>query len=194
MGMMQVAKGVAEFFNLSNVSKAFGDLGADSVNRLAMNVDRIQTSKSIIGKAVDAMSEAQQKEWGAIERSITKGVKGTSADVVADKMDDFLSVLTKDEKFMESARKNEAFTKALEEYGKKDKSNALKYFGREAEGNIRVMDKLNGLTSDPQYGGTRIKTGLAAAGGTALAVRYLSGGNLTTNARGEHDIAGIPII
>ena len=51
-----------------------------------------------------------------------------------------------------------------------------------------------GYFGDKQYGGTRIKTALGAGAATAVGVRYLSGGNLTTNAQGERDIAGIPFI
>lgn len=51
-----------------------------------------------------------------------------------------------------------------------------------------------GYFGDKQYGGTRKKTAIGAAAAGAVGVRYLSGGNLTTNAQGEHDIAGIPFI
>lgn len=51
-----------------------------------------------------------------------------------------------------------------------------------------------GYFGDKTYGGTRVKTALGAGAAAAVGVRYLSGGNLTTNAQGEHDIAGLPFI
>lgn len=59
---------------------------------------------------------------------------------------------------------------------------------------IGVMATLDGYFGDAQYGSTRIKAALGAGAAVAVGTRYLSGGNLTTNAQGERDIAGIPFI
>jgi hypothetical protein len=63
--------------------------------------------------------------------------------------------------------------------------------GKDKMGYMRFAQ---GYFGDKTYGGTRIKTTLGAGAAAAVGIRYLSGGNLTTNARGEHDIAGIPFI
>ena len=53
---------------------------------------------------------------------------------------------------------------------------------------------LDGYFNDKTYGATRKKAALGAGAATAIGVRYLSGGNMTTNSMGERDIAGIPFV
>ena len=102
----------------------------------------------------------------------------------------------------------EAELKSIEKYQKliqnyKDFQNSNRTLDNEA---LRAMynrkDKpgigygnlAKGYFGDETYGGKRIGTVLGAGAATAVGVRYLSGGNLTTNAQGERDIAGIPFI
>lgn len=64
-------------------------------------------------------------------------------------------------------------------------------------GSDKALDKakaaISGYFTDPENGKTRIKA-LAGYGAGAIGLRYLSGGDLTHNNKGERDIAGIPFI
>ena len=71
--------------------------------------------------------------------------------------------------------------------------NAEKFLGREGKG-LGIGNTINAFFKDKQYGGMRFKTGLGAYAIGAIGMRYLSGGDLTHNARGERDIAGIPFV
>ena len=67
------------------------------------------------------------------------------------------------------------------------------YIGRKKSG-IGYGNMAKGYFGDETYGKVRTKAAIGAGVATAVGVRYLSGGNLTTNAQGERDIAGIPFI
>ena len=60
--------------------------------------------------------------------------------------------------------------------------------------NLGFINTAVGYFSDPTYGAGRLKAGLGAYAIGAIGMRYLSGGDLTHNARGERDIAGIPFV
>ena len=60
--------------------------------------------------------------------------------------------------------------------------------------NLGFIKTAVGYFSDPTYGAGRLKAGLGAYAIGAIGMRYLSGGDLTHNARGERDIAGIPFV
>lgn len=190
MGFSQAAKGVAEFFNLSNVSKAFSSLGGGAADDLARTVDRTHKAQSLIGKAVDTMDDTNKALWGEIDKNLRKS--GMSSADMMKGMESAVSELESKGAF-KKALDDETFAKALEEFKSKQGKTPLEYFGREAQGNLTVRQKLTGAVLDPEYGKTRLKAAAGGAAATAIGVRYLSGGNLTTNSRGEHDIAGIPI-
>lgn len=84
---------------------------------------------------------------------------------------------------------NKKLTKYIE--AGKTTNAASEYLGKE-KGQIGIWNMATGYFGDIENGGTRIKTAIAAASGTGLATRFLSGGNLTTTASGERDIAGVP--
>lgn len=110
---------------------------------------------------------------------------------------------------------DETFTEAIKQYAEKaddfekvfsmNKKGKLKankdvtasdvnqFLGKEGD-ELGFWTKYSGFVHDEKYGTSRV-VGAAAAmyGGGALTVRHLSGGNLTTNSRGEKDIAGIPL-
>ena len=67
-------------------------------------------------------------------------------------------------------------------------------YNRNDKPGIGYGNLAKGYFGDETYGGKRVGTVLGAGVATAVGVRYLSGGNLTTNAQGERDIAGIPFI
>ncbi len=68
---------------------------------------------------------------------------------------------------------------------------ASAYLGHK-NGKFTAGETFEGFFGDPDVGEIRQQAGLAAYGATALGVRFLSGGDLTHNSRGENDIAGIP--
>lgn len=200
---MGIAKGVADFFNMSNVSKAFSGLGDGAVERLAMNVDKVRRTSAILDDAISILGDANPASREAMQDLIKTNIKGRPAKDLAEE-------LAKDggifgEKGIYTAlegldktgalKKNKAFQESIEAYKKiMAENDALSYFGRKEQGNLKVSTKIGGLLRDPEYGGTRIKTAIGAYAGVAVGTRVLSGGNLTTNSRGEHDIAGIPFI
>ena len=68
-----------------------------------------------------------------------------------------------------------------------------KYIGREKPG-VGYYNMAKGYFGDETYGKIRTKATIGGGAAAAVGVRYLSGGNLTANAQGEKDIAGIPFI
>lgn len=67
------------------------------------------------------------------------------------------------------------------------------YLGRKKSG-VGYFNMAKGYFGDETYGAIRRKTAIGAGAAASVGIRYLSGGNLTTNAQGERDIAGIPFI
>ena len=67
-------------------------------------------------------------------------------------------------------------------------------YNRSDKPGIGYGNLAKGYFGDEVNGGKRIRTVLGAGAATAVGIRYLSGGNLTTNAQGEKDIAGVPFI
>lgn len=65
-----------------------------------------------------------------------------------------------------------------------------KVLGKEKGGGLTAARL--GLFADPELGKTRLGMTAGAYGAGAVGLRVLSGGDLTHNARGESDIAGIP--
>lgn len=67
-------------------------------------------------------------------------------------------------------------------------------YNRGDKAGIGYNNLAKGYFGDETYGGKRIGTVLGAGVAVGVGMRYLSGGNLTKNAQGERDIAGIPFI
>ena len=67
------------------------------------------------------------------------------------------------------------------------------FLGREKPG-LGYSNVVKGYFGDEVYGKARRQTAIVGAAGIGIGGRYLSGGNLTTNAQGERNIAGIPFI
>lgn len=95
----------------------------------------------------------------------------------------------------------EAFKAAMDNYRKYTGPSAAlsgedfqKFIGREGKEGLGVFGTARGYFSDETYGSARLKTTLGAGAAAAVGMRYLSGGNLTTTAQGERNIAGIPFI
>lgn len=71
-----------------------------------------------------------------------------------------------------------------------------RFIGREGKEGLGPIGTVKGYFGDETDGvGTkRIKIAAGAVVGAGVATRYLQGGNLTTTAQGERNIAGIPFI
>lgn len=94
-----------------------------------------------------------------------------------------------------------AFATAIEGFRKHTGPDAVlsgddfqKFIGREGKQGLGAFNTARGYFGDEEYGATRLKTTLGAGAAAAVGMRYLSGGNLTTTAQGERNIAGIPFI
>lgn len=68
------------------------------------------------------------------------------------------------------------------------------FIGREGKEGLGIMGTARGYFGDEKYGVQRVKIAAGAVAGAGVATRYLQGGNLTTTAQGERNIAGIPFI
>lgn len=89
------------------------------------------------------------------------------------------------------------FGSKISMYGKAAQSGDFaQYFGREAGSGIGLKNMAKGYFFDPMdnLGKVRRRTTEAVVGGGLVAGRYTSGGDLTTNSRGERDIVGVPFI
>ena len=70
----------------------------------------------------------------------------------------------------------------------------MKFIGREGKEGLGVVNTANAYFNDSTYGTLRKQAAIGGTAATGVALRYLSGGNLTTKANGERNIAGIPFI
>lgn len=168
MGFQDIAKMISKVgpLDFSGIGKAIS-LNADNVNQVARNV-------------ADNTYVSLANEHKALTKSIKNMAPGSKE--LADATEQ-LTKLNGQMSGMRSVYKTgtiDSVNAAMKEVTGKDK--------------MGYMNFAKGYFGDKQYGGTRIKTALGAGAATAVGVRYLSGGNLTTNAQGEHDIAGIPFI
>lgn len=68
------------------------------------------------------------------------------------------------------------------------------FIGREGKDGLGAFGTAKGYFGDAEFGSQRMKIAAGAVAGTGIAMRYLQGGNLTTTAQGERNIAGIPFI
>ena len=168
MGFQDIAKMISKVgpLDFSGIGKAMS-LNADNVNRVAKNV---------AGNAYASLAN----EHKVLTKSIKNMAPGSKE--LADATEQ-LTKLNSQMSGMRSAYKTgtiDSVNAAMKEVTGKDKMGYINF--------------AKGYFGDKQYGGTRIKTVLGAGAATAVGVRYLSGGNLTTNTQGERDIAGIPFI
>ena len=168
MGFQDIAKMISKVgpLDFSGIGKAMS-LNADNVNRVAKNV---------AGNTYVSLAN----EHKALTKSIKNMAPGSKE--LADATEQ-LTKLNGQMSGMRSAYK----TGTIHSVNAATKEAT----GKDTMGYINFA---KGYFGDKQYGGTRIKTVLGPGAATAVGVRYLSGGNLTTNAQGEKDIAGIPFI
>lgn len=170
MGFKDIAKAISQVgaLDFSGIGKAVS-LNADNMGRVAKNVARNS-------------SEALNTERRALKQMIEQGKFAAGSKELADATEK-LNTLTKQVTGLQGAYRTgtvDSVNAALKDVTGKDKMGYMRF--------------AQGYFGDSKYGGTRIKTALGATAAAAVSTRYLSGGNLTTNAQGERDIAGIPFI
>ena len=132
-----------------------------------------KSGESIYIRNVDELSQLQQQ-----------GFKATRTTTNEDE----LKAVEKYQKLMQNYQDFQNSSRTLD-------NEALRaMYNRNDKPGIGYGNLAKGYFGDETYGGKRVGTVLGAGAATAVGVRYLSGGNLTTNAQGERDIAGIPFI
>ena len=77
--------------------------------------------------------------------------------------------------------------------GQGSESAAATYLGREGKG-LGGFNMTKGYFGDAEHGWQRAKVAAGGTAATAVGMRYLQGGNITTTATGEKNIAGIPFV
>ena len=132
-----------------------------------------KTGESVYIRNADELSQLQQQGF--------KAARTTTDEAELKAIEKYQKLIQNYQNFQNGSHTldNEAL-RAM--YNRKDKSG------------IGYGNLAKGYFGDETYGGKRVGTVLGAGAATAVGVRYLSGGNLTTNAQGERDIAGIPFI
>ena len=168
MGFQDIAKAISKVgaLDFSGIGKAMS-LNTANMNDVAKNVAR-NSSASL------------NAERRALRKSITGMKEGSKELAEATARLDKLNSQVAGLHGAYKAGTVDSVNSALKDVTGKDKMGYMRF--------------AQGYFGDAKHGGTRIKTALGAGAATAVGVRYLSGGNLTTNAQGEHDIAGIPFI
>ena len=166
---LDIAKSISRVgpLDFSGIIKSIS-LDADGANQVAKNVAVNEISK--LNSQYDALGK------------VMEGMDASSAginDLMA-KRTNIQSQITNLQSVVDNSPTIESVNEALQEVTGKDKMGYLRF--------------AKGYFGDEQYGKNR-KIAAAGAGATlAIGGRFLSGGNLTTNAQGERDIVGIPFI
>ena len=133
-----------------------------------------KTGDTVYIRNIDDLSQLQQQGFKASSTAINKEAE--------------LKSIENYQKLMENYQNFQNGSHTLD-------SEALRtMYNRGDKPGIGYGNLAKGYFGDEINGGKRIKTVLGTGTATAVGVRYLSGGNLTTNAQGERDIAGIPFI
>lgn len=215
MGLWQeiknVAKGIAEWgpgqgsgisSRLGLSAGSYADSVSDAVNRtMKSNLDNYTTAamETVKGTAKDLSQDSLNNIEKGIRSVGKRAIEGREVDgKVLGKIlskngvtptDDLLNTIN------DSFDKNEVFDKYAE-YLKSGKTldAAKDFFGIEAGKDFSMWQKAKMMYGDSTYGGARLKATAGAVGGVSVGTRLLSGGSLTTNARGERDIVGVPFI
>ena len=133
-----------------------------------------KSGEAVYIRNVDELSQLQQQGFKASTSAIDKEAE--------------LKAIEKYQKLMQNYQDFQNGSHTLD-------NEALRaMYNRSDKPGIGYGNLAKGYFGDEVNGGKRIRTVLGAGAATAVGIRYLSGGNLTTNAQGERDIAGIPFI
>lgn len=167
----------------ASITRAFSLEAMNDLGNAAMRADFLGLSKDLVNSAVankiitaDDLAKAMKQEGFGFEsfaRDIAQRGAGNNA--------------------------SKAYQETLANFNKKsdlfNNGDAVAYFGRK-NGSIGWGNTAKGYFFDPQdgLGKTRMLTTFGGAAAGAVGMRYLSGGNLTTDAQGQRNIAGIPFV
>lgn len=198
-------------------------LDAANLGRAAVRRSHADAAKSIIDKAIKAdafteftinneriSGEAAKGIAQTIQTAYNKGNLG-DIDIGSQSMDinKAMQTLIDDSITPSSAATKPAMQAAIKKFTSTEAGklgtgtlykgfdegiiSAPEFFGKGAEDGLG-MKALSGFFQDPEFGSVRTKTVLGGGMAGAVGIRYLSGGDISHNARGEKDIAGIPFI
>lgn len=168
MGFQDVAKAISKVgaLDFSGISKAMS-LDASNLNQVARNVAH-NTRAPIVH---------EMKDLSAAMKNMTAGSEELANATAR------MAELQQQSKALRGASRTgtiDSVNATLKDVTGKDKMGYLRF--------------AQGYFGDATYGKTRRNVTLGAYAGVAVGGRLLSGGNFTTNAQGERDIAGIPFI
>lgn len=198
MGIMSRLSGLADIAGFGNLSKAFAE---DTMSAVRMSTNVINNEMANAG--MDLLRRAASHSNDTIE-NIAKNVDLKKNDEIIKFVNENINDLAKIDD-------NEAFQTAIKTYKDNmdilskhnvdltkstgDRMNAAReLLGRKEKPGLGIKGTVEGFYTDAEFGDTRFKATLAGAAGIAVGGRLVSGGSLTTNSRGERDIAGIPFI
>ena len=164
---------------------AFQDIAAQISKTTPFSFDGLSTALKYNADDV-AKSFATQKglKMGKDLREMKKTLKG-----LQEGSDEYIAMAEK----ISSAQDNFNRMASVHKTGTADAVNAA-YKELTGKNKIGVLNTMSGYFGDAKYGKTRIKAAVGAGAAIGVGGRYLSGGNLSTNAQGERDIIGIPFV
>lgn len=209
MGFVNGLINVGETIFGSKFSSAFA---AETMNRARLGQSAVLRShataaKDIINKAIkaDRVGSDFKDVANSISKALNKGDLSGEFDINGQKLgiNNAINSLIWDG--IDTAGADKAFADSISKF-KSEGMGALYHkfntgaisaeeaLGRKVGEGLGVKGTLSGFFGDAEYGSTRLKTTIGAGVAGAIGARYLSGGDLTHNSRGERDIAGIPFI
>lgn len=165
-----VAKSLLRAGGAKEVASALNlqDVGDDAAKAVSDEIARLSKTKTGVGKIYGAAKKiaADPGSFGLDDEAIKS--------------------------FTDMSKKYETFRSATTV---KARDQALgELFGRTGKEGAGLGAVTSGFFGDPELGSARKLIVGGIYGGGALGLRTLSGGDLTHNARGENDIAGIPFV
>lgn len=192
----RVAKAVmkSSFGDNASIAKAFADENMN-FGMSAMNKNMNAQRRSLVDSAI---ANKIVVNYGGKQQALTRAI----FDEAAKDKDFNLSKFITQTKLGSLDSGNASFKQAQTAYIDKLKKyqtaratgNVEEFFGRKPGTGPGIGATLSGYFGDEVYGGTRTAVTLGGTAAGAVGMRYLSGGNLTTDAQGQRNIAGIPFI
>lgn len=192
---------VEEF--LGNVAKTAGEIiGFDSgkissafvTNAVEMGIDAVNKSRATSAKGIINMAIKKGELDEAAIKGLQETLKGPRGALIEEAGKIAKNSNIQDEVFKKAATdfigKTDAYNKIMKKNGA-TAADINAFLGKKGD-TLSPLTKLQGFYGNEELGRTRKTLVRGGVVGAAIGARVLSGGNLTTNSRGEHDIAGIP--
>lgn len=188
-----------------DMTKVFDDVFKSSFGKSSLRETMAFDSTSVARTVANSRAVSQFNGLGRTatqdlkvgKRTIKKGgvVRAGNADELRDIIknhEDSLSTLSGDaiDKY-NTLKKYHGTDAASMNIGDED---FQKFIGREGKTGLGMMGTARGYFGDSTYGSTRAKVVAGGMAGAGIAIRHLQGGNMTTTAQGERNIAGVPFI